>query len=235
MRNYLDPKHDLLFKRIFGKHSDLLKSLLNALLPLEEKQYITNIEYFPDEIKENLPTGKSLDVTAFCEDNRQEKFIVTTQMYRNTSFQNQLLFNVTNSYVRQYKLNGNYHLFPVYGLGFINTIFNDKNKEYYHHYCLCDCSDGGAAKGMNDMEFVMIELPKFTAASIPNNQKIALWLRFLRDVEENKNIPLDLWDDDDIRQAIELCDVNKFTDEEIYNYKKYQEIIHTKNATPDTE
>ena len=31
---YLDPKADLTFKKIFGKHPDLLMSLLNALLPL---------------------------------------------------------------------------------------------------------------------------------------------------------------------------------------------------------
>jgi len=30
---YLDPKHDLVFKKVFG-HANLLQSFLNALLPL---------------------------------------------------------------------------------------------------------------------------------------------------------------------------------------------------------
>ncbi|MDR1097863.1 MAG: Rpn family recombination-promoting nuclease/putative transposase, partial [Tannerella sp.] len=38
MARYLDPKNDLPFKRIFGEHRDLLKSFLNALMPLEEDQ-----------------------------------------------------------------------------------------------------------------------------------------------------------------------------------------------------
>ncbi|MDR0711701.1 MAG: Rpn family recombination-promoting nuclease/putative transposase, partial [Prevotellaceae bacterium] len=38
MARYLDPKNDLTFKRIFGEHPDLLKSFLNALMPLEERQ-----------------------------------------------------------------------------------------------------------------------------------------------------------------------------------------------------
>ncbi|MDR1154357.1 MAG: Rpn family recombination-promoting nuclease/putative transposase, partial [Bacteroidales bacterium] len=38
MARYLDPKNDLPFKRIFGEHPNLLKSFLNALMPLEEDQ-----------------------------------------------------------------------------------------------------------------------------------------------------------------------------------------------------
>ena len=35
MSRYLDPKNDLVFKRIFGDHPHLLISFLNAILPLE--------------------------------------------------------------------------------------------------------------------------------------------------------------------------------------------------------
>ncbi|MDR0395219.1 MAG: Rpn family recombination-promoting nuclease/putative transposase, partial [Tannerella sp.] len=34
MARYLDPKNDLIFKRIFGEHPHLLVSFLNALMPL---------------------------------------------------------------------------------------------------------------------------------------------------------------------------------------------------------
>ncbi|MDR2680550.1 MAG: hypothetical protein LBC47_07050 [Tannerella sp.] len=34
MARYLDPKNDLIFKRIFGEHPRLLVSFLNALMPL---------------------------------------------------------------------------------------------------------------------------------------------------------------------------------------------------------
>ena len=33
---YLDPRVDIAFKRVFGEHAHLLRSLLNALLPLPE-------------------------------------------------------------------------------------------------------------------------------------------------------------------------------------------------------
>ena len=36
MSRYLDPKTDVVFKKIFGQHPSLLKSFLNAVLPLPE-------------------------------------------------------------------------------------------------------------------------------------------------------------------------------------------------------
>lgn len=41
---YLDPKADMTFKRVFGEHKHLVKSLLNALLPLSEKELIEELE-----------------------------------------------------------------------------------------------------------------------------------------------------------------------------------------------
>ena len=36
MSKYLDPKADVTFKKVFGEHKNLVISLLNALLPLDE-------------------------------------------------------------------------------------------------------------------------------------------------------------------------------------------------------
>ena len=36
MAKYLDPKADVTFKKVFGEHKNLVISLLNALLPLDD-------------------------------------------------------------------------------------------------------------------------------------------------------------------------------------------------------
>ena len=41
---YLNPKADLTFKKVFGEHEDLVMSLLNALLPLDEGKRIEHVE-----------------------------------------------------------------------------------------------------------------------------------------------------------------------------------------------
>ena len=56
---YLDPKADLTFKKVFGEHPDLVMSLLNALLPLDEGQQIEYVEYLPAELVPENPGKKN--------------------------------------------------------------------------------------------------------------------------------------------------------------------------------
>ncbi|MDR1154764.1 MAG: Rpn family recombination-promoting nuclease/putative transposase, partial [Bacteroidales bacterium] len=86
MARYLDPKNDLPFKRIFGEHPDLLKSFLNALMPLEENQQIETLEYLPAEQVPENPGSKNSIVDVRCRDNRGRQFIVEMQMHWNNAF-----------------------------------------------------------------------------------------------------------------------------------------------------
>ena len=55
MKRYLDPKNDLVFRRIFGEHPDLLRAFLNAVLPLELEEQIVSLEYLPAEQVPEVP------------------------------------------------------------------------------------------------------------------------------------------------------------------------------------
>ena len=59
---YLDPKADLTFKRVFGEHSDLVISLLNALLPFQTKEEeIQSVEYLiPEMVPDNPPNMRPM-------------------------------------------------------------------------------------------------------------------------------------------------------------------------------
>ncbi len=56
---YLDPKKDVTFRKVFGEHKNLCKSLLNALLPLKEGQEIVDLNYLPAELVPELPLLKN--------------------------------------------------------------------------------------------------------------------------------------------------------------------------------
>ena len=58
MARYLDPKTDIVFKKIFGQHPQLLKSFLNAVLPLPENGLIDSLEYLSSEQVPAIPTFK---------------------------------------------------------------------------------------------------------------------------------------------------------------------------------
>ena len=57
---YLNPKADLTFKLLFGEHPDLVKSLLNALLPLEPGREIARVEYATPEMIPGWPWSMSV-------------------------------------------------------------------------------------------------------------------------------------------------------------------------------
>ena len=56
---YLDPKADLTFKKIFGNHPKRLISLLNALQSLYEDELIQQEQY--------LPTTEELEISGFTD------------------------------------------------------------------------------------------------------------------------------------------------------------------------
>ena len=62
MAKYLDPKADVTFKKVFGEHKNLVISLLNALLPLDEGKLVESIEYLPSELVLRTPTSKNMIV-----------------------------------------------------------------------------------------------------------------------------------------------------------------------------
>ena len=71
MARYLDPKSDLTFKKIFGNHPDLLKSFLNAVLPLPEDCLIETLSYLSPENVPRTPIAKYSIVDVRCCDNHK--------------------------------------------------------------------------------------------------------------------------------------------------------------------
>jgi len=85
MPPYLDPKNDLVFKKIFGRHPNLLISFLNAVLPLPAGKVIKSIEYLPTKNVPELPKiGKRsiVDVRCYDQDKRHLLIRVYTSRVR---------------------------------------------------------------------------------------------------------------------------------------------------------
>ena len=225
MPRYLDPKNDLTFKRIFGKHPDLLISFLNALMPLLPGQLIKSITYLsPEQVPDN-PAKKNSIVDVRCEDNYGRQFIVEMQMYWVTAFSNRMVFNASKAYVDQLKIGEDFKLLqPVYGLGIINDIFDHKTPECYHHYQTINRKNTDEV--IEGLEFVLVELPKFKPEKWADRKMAALWLRFLREVEDNvPAVSEELLSDKNIKKAISLCEKGAYTPTELATYEKYWDII----------
>ena len=244
MERYLDPKNDLLFKKIFGEHKDLLISFLNALLPLEDEQEIQKIEYLSPEQVPETPYGKLSIVDVKCIDNTGRSFIVEMQNEWTKAFSKRLLINGAKAIVNRMnkkrlgdKAVDFYELEPVYVLAIVNDEFTEKNKkEWYHHFKLTNPKNPDME--IEGLEYVLLELPKFKPETwtFAEKKMAVLWLRFLRELNHNtEELPAELKDNKLIHKAINICKMSALTPLEQQIYDDYLMHIMWNNGYKNLE
>jgi predicted transposase/invertase (TIGR01784 family) len=156
------------------------------------------------------------------------------QMLWSEFFNRRMVFNASKAYVRQLNRNESYVLLqPVYGLGIIDDTFDNKTLEFYHHYQTINRSNTDEV--IEGLEFVLVELPKFKAYQWADRKMAVLWLRFLSEVKDRtENVSSDLLENEDIHEALTLCEEAAFTAGELEWYEQYWDQIRTEKALADT-
>ncbi|MDQ5920796.1 MAG: hypothetical protein QG673_852 [Pseudomonadota bacterium] len=165
MSRYLDPRSDVVFKKIFGDHPHLLKSFLNAVLPLDAEHQIDTLEHLPVEQIPQIPAFKRTIADVKCKDATGRVFIVEMQIDWTDSFKQRLLFGTSQAIVKQLEKGKEYQLLqPVYGLGIVSDICDKMTPEWYHHYKLVK-SGAYSTSIIEHLQLIFIELPKFPIQS----------------------------------------------------------------------
>jgi predicted transposase/invertase (TIGR01784 family) len=236
---YLDPKIDLAFKRVFGEHENLLRSLLNALLPLPDDAPIESLEYLtPEQVPELPGLFKNSIVDVKCRDIKGRHFIVEMQMLWSSSFEQRIVFEASQAYVKQLKSGDNYNkLKPVYALALTNSIFDRTSDDYYHHYKTVNVKN--PKRVIEGLEFVFIEIPKFKPKTVLEAKTLkrmhVKWLRFMSEVDENYDQKLgdDSRDDDEIQMALKLLETGGYSKEELEIYHIQQDKLRIESTVID--
>jgi len=225
MSRYLDPKADVVFKKIFGDHPKLLISFLNALLPLPADSPIVKLSYLQNEQIPAIPEFKRTIADVKCTDSNGRVFIVEMQMNWTDSFKQRLLFGASQAFVKQLGKGSDYHfLQPVYGLGIVAEIYEKTTPKWYHHYKLV--KDGDLNNIIDHLQLIFIELPKFPVQSSEDKKLRLLWLRFLREIDEKTTtVSQDLLEVPEIAQAIELAEEAAYTPSELNLYESYWDQV----------
>ena len=230
MKRYLDPKADLTFKKIFGRHPDLLISLLNALLPLADDEQIQSVEYLPTELVPELYEHKNSIVDVLCRDICGRQFCVEMQMEWTLSFKQRVLFNASKLYVSQTQKAEHYSdLKPVYSLNLVNDYIDRDDPLFIHNYRIVhDRHSDNIIKGLH---FTFIELPKFSPQTMLEKRMAVLWLRFLTEITgTTKEVPAELLDNPQINKALEEVEISAFTEEELRAYDKFWDSVRTEKS-----
>ena len=223
---YLDPKADLTFKKVFGEHPELVKSLLNALLPFKSKEEeITSVTYLTPEMVPQTPTRKFSIVDVRCEDAQGRQFIVEMQMVWSAEFKQRVLFNASKAYVKQLNRGEDYSLLkPVYSLNLVNEVFEPELDDYYHYYHLVH--EEHTDKVIDGLHLVFVELPKFTPHTFTEKKMQVLWLRYLTEIDEKtKTVPAELLANPEIAKAVSEIEESAYTEEELLGYDEFWDLV----------
>jgi len=226
----LDVKSDIVFKKIFGQHPELIKSFLNGILPLPEGHLIKEIKYLTPEQSPRIPSMKNTIVDVKCTDQKDRIFIVEMQLSWRASFMNRFLFGASKAYVQQMKKSEAYEsLCPVYGLAILNEPFEKTTEDWFHHYRLTNAKD--LDKTLKGLELIFIELQKFKPQTVEHKKIGVLWLRFLRETNENLlSIPPEFQEDPDLAMAVELAQESAYTEDELALYDQYLDAIRVEQT-----
>ena len=226
LMKYLDPKADLTFKKVFGEHPELVKSLLNALLPFKsEEEEITSVTYLTPEMVPQTPTRKYSIVDVRCEDAQGRQFIVEMQMVWSAEFKQRVLFNASKAYVKQLNRGEDYSLLkPVYSLNLVNEVFEPELDDYYHYYHLVH--EEHTEKVIDGLHLVFVELPKFTPHTFTEKKMQVLWLRYLTEIDEKtKEVPAELLANPEIAKAVSEIEESAYTEEELLGYDEFWDMV----------
>lgn len=219
---YLDPKADLTFKLVFGEHPDLVMSLLNALLPLDDDGQIASVEYMTPEMVPENPGKKDSVVDVRCIDEKGRQFIVEMQLYWNEFFQQRVLLNASKAVVRQLKKGEDYNLIqPVYCLNLVNDVgFESGPDEFYHDYAIVNVEHSDRI--IEGLRFVFVELPKFKPKTIAERKMAVLWLRFLTEISGNtEDAPAELLENELTSKALSIVEKSAMSEAQLYAYEKF--------------
>ena len=243
---YLDPKAELTFKLIF-EHEDLLISLLNALLPLDEGKQIEHLEYLPAELVPENPGKKDSVVDVRCRETGGRHFIVEMQMNWNNEFRQRVILNASKAVVKQLEPGEKFELVqPVYSLNLINdTGFESDPDEFYHDYAIVDVAH--TDRRIEGLRFIFIELPKFKPKTIPEkggaqdyrvswegDQMAVLWLRFLTEINvRTTEAPAELLENPDTAKALKILEKSAYTEAQLIAYDRFWDAVYRERVFYD--
>ena len=227
----MNPKADLTFKKVFGEHPDLVMSLLNALLPLDEGKQIEHVEYLTPEMVPENPGKKNSVVDVRCRETGGRHFIVEMQMNWNNEFQQRVILNAAKAVVKHLGTSEDYSLLqPVYALNLINDVgFDAGPDEFYHDYAIVNVEH--TDRIIEGLRLVFVELPKFKPQTIKERKMAVLWLRFLTEIDRDTDeIPAELLENPETSKALKILETSAYNEEELRAYEYYWDAVYNERG-----
>jgi predicted transposase/invertase (TIGR01784 family) len=160
---YINLFTDFGFKKIFGTEAnkDLLIHFLNTVLEKEMDAPIQSIKYGKNEFLSRRAKDRKAIFDLYCENDRQEKFIIELQRAEQAFFKDRSVYYATFPIQEQGKKGEwDYELLPVYTVAIMDFEFSDSPPDKVISYVKLREQDS-QEPFFDKLTFVYLEMPKF--------------------------------------------------------------------------
>jgi predicted transposase/invertase (TIGR01784 family) len=183
---FLDPKNDLSFKKIFGseKNKNILIHFLNDILGFSSSDQIKEIEFLSTIMDPEIASDKQSIVDVLCKDSIGNRFVIEMQLARGKGFEKRAQLYAAKAYSRQLDKSSNYiDLQKVFFIAISNCNLLPEEVDYISTHNIRDIKTNGHY--LKDLQFVFVELPKFTKNKVEQLENTAeRWCFFFKYAEE---------------------------------------------------
>ncbi|MBC6685959.1 Rpn family recombination-promoting nuclease/putative transposase [Wolbachia pipientis] len=186
LSKFLDARNDYAFKRIFGteKNKDILIHFLNDILGFTGLAAIHDVEFLATILDPEIAAKKQSIVDVLCKDSQGSKYIIEMQFTKTKGFEKRAQLYAAKAYSRQLDKSGNYiDLQKVFFIAISNCNLLPKEVDYISTHNIRDIKTNGHY--LKDLQFVFIELPKFTKNRVEQlENRTERWCFFFKYAEE---------------------------------------------------
>lgn len=188
-----DPKTDFVFQRVFGSedHKTALLGFLNDILQLDAAHQIASVSLLPPEQRPKVSELKYSIVDVKCVDARGTTYVVEMQVLNVEAFEKRVVYNVAKAYTNQLGASFAYpELDDVIGISICDfELWPHKQTPHVpmlSRWRMQEQESG--VKGLPHLQFVFLELPKYTAGHDPKSH-VDKWAYFFREAGNLMAIP----------------------------------------------
>jgi predicted transposase/invertase (TIGR01784 family) len=240
----INPKIDLVFKKLFGseENKDILLSLTNAILPID--QQIAKITLKNPYNVSDYAEGKLSILDIKAEDEHGRLFDIEMQIRGSKFYGKRALFYWAKMFGSQldYALEEGQDNDNTLEVGYSDlkkcivislmdfNFFEDK--EYQHFYTLKDVKTNIQHKDLDYLDLHFIELKKYKGKLQNIKTTLERWITFLNNAHkyDNKNLPQELAEIKEIRKATQKLETMSLDEQERRYYESQQRFLLDQNT-----
>lgn len=237
---FADLKNDFVFRRIFAKHPQILRGLLNDLLDRQGERTIEGIEYLPSEQLPLVAGAKLSILDVRCRDRSGTTFVVEMQLLHVAGFENRTVYNACKAYADQLQAGESYtKLNDVIALSICDFILwpdaaqdaaNAPRIPMLSRWNMTERASGN--HGLLQVQYAFLELPKLAKRKPQTSAEFWAWL-FVHGPELTE-VPPEL-PKGPHREAVELANEATFSKLELEAYRKVMDEIQQAREYGDAQ